>query len=1035
MDIKYLGLQGLTYFKDILVKKENVLEKDNEIEYTPTSDYNPATKKYVDDKNGEKYDILDAKYTESRLETLLKDQVEIINGTVSTFIGYEDYYNDSDGTFYNLYFNSDKNLENYKEEEVFCQFKYKYNEKSYTCSFSGTIKFIEQYGCYYFSRVTEDFISQSDTNLVNLFFDFYLDKNYSFSNYEIIDSVGKCCFSFTLMNGNDNGDKKYSEEEFLSIVEILKNAEITIYAAKKNVLTLDNATEYIPTGDYNPVTKKYVDDSVSTATTGVVKYSEAQELTEEQKAQARNNIAKTVYDWYTTTKGYNCTLADYNPYYNLPITLDCEKADSIVSVTDSGFSALSAIAYLIYIFLADCLNKNGANIIADISMISSELDNLRNNGALTGDVLFLCYDNKYDEPAIGVILANKEITISGVKYTHNLNVINDDYNNTSGICYWNLDTQEYNNKIERKYVDDTLTQVNYYADAKAVGDKFTEVEGNIAVLDNEKTDILDTAYLESKTDGMYYNVNEIVSNIILNDYLIEVSEYTNETYPQLNSTSVICAIPQTNTLDAYNTFCFQIKGYYNNEAYTVSWNGVPSQFKALDLLISGEYVATIKGMIKPLSTWDIENNKWIDSEDTFAVDILIQTNTVQEGFVLEDLVESIKNAEFSFYATNKNFLPLNNTIEYTPTSDYNPATKKYVDDSVASVDVQSDWNQNDETAKDYIKNKPFYKMENPNPVLFEGDVTIETITSEDGSSYIAAKMPNFIVDNIMNSGSVYNITINETVFENQSFLYTTTTNSYSWYDNIVTVSYLIDYDPELNCYVFGTINATEGDVYTLKIEDTREYLYKFLDEEFLPKNLGRSATNSDTWVFGNSNNNEVDGGHGSLVSGRNHTLKSVSRSIVTGYGNRVETSMYDSVLAGNLNEIDGDFVSVFGRNLIGHNENQHLIGKFNIEDTTGNYRTEGKYVHIVGNGKSDDARSNAHTLDWSGNAWYQGDVYIGGTGQDDENAKKLATEEYAKSLIPTEAEALAICAEMGLIEPVTDDTSIFTDENGQVYIY
>ena len=34
----------------------------------------------------------------------------------------------------------------------------------------------------------------------------------------------------------------------------------------------------------------------------------------------------------------------------------------------------------------------------------------------------------------------------------------------------------------------------------------------------------------------------------------------------------------------------------------------------------------------------------------------------------------------------------------------------------------------------------------------------------------------------------------------------------------------------------------------------------------------------------------------------------------------------------------------------------------------------GKYVHIIGNGGGEDARSNAHTLDWDGNAWYQGDV-------------------------------------------------------------
>ena len=48
---------------------------------------------------------------------------------------------------------------------------------------------------------------------------------------------------------------------------------------------------------------------------------------------------------------------------------------------------------------------------------------------------------------------------------------------------------------------------------------------------------------------------------------------------------------------------------------------------------------------------------------------------------------------------------------------------------------------------------------------------------------------------------------------------------------------------------------------------------------------------------------------------------------------------------------------------------QHVQGKFNIEDTTAN-----GYAHIVGNGKNLDNRSNAHTLDWNGNAWYAGTV-------------------------------------------------------------
>ena len=43
-------------------------------------------------------------------------------------------------------------------------------------------------------------------------------------------------------------------------------------------------------------------------------------------------------------------------------------------------------------------------------------------------------------------------------------------------------------------------------------------------------------------------------------------------------------------------------------------------------------------------------------------------------------------------------------------------------------------------------------------------------------------------------------------------------------------------------------------------------------------------------------------------------------------------------------------------------------GTYNIEDT------EGKYAFIVGNGTSDTDRSNCHTLDKEGNAWYSGDI-------------------------------------------------------------
>lgn len=62
---------------------------------------------------------------------------------------------------------------------------------------------------------------------------------------------------------------------------------------------------------------------------------------------------------------------------------------------------------------------------------------------------------------------------------------------------------------------------------------------------------------------------------------------------------------------------------------------------------------------------------------------------------------------------------------------------------------------------------------------------------------------------------------------------------------------------------------------------------------------------------------------------------------------------------------------------------QHIQGKYNIEDSTS------KYAHIVGNGSSSSGRSNAHTVDWNGNAWFAGKVYVGGTSMDD--ATELGT--------------------------------------------
>lgn len=70
---------------------------------------------------------------------------------------------------------------------------------------------------------------------------------------------------------------------------------------------------------------------------------------------------------------------------------------------------------------------------------------------------------------------------------------------------------------------------------------------------------------------------------------------------------------------------------------------------------------------------------------------------------------------------------------------------------------------------------------------------------------------------------------------------------------------------------------------------------------------------------------------------------------------------------------------------------QHAQGKYNIEDA------DGTYAHIVGNGTS-SARSNAHTLDWNGNAWYKGTIKVGGTSYDDASEVATKTETWTFTL-------------------------------------
>ena len=129
-------------------------------------------------------------------------------------------------------------------------------------------------------------------------------------------------------------------------------------------------------------------------------------------------------------------------------------------------------------------------------------------------------------------------------------------------------------------------------------------------------------------------------------------------------------------------------------------------------------------------------------------------------------------------------------------------------------------------------------------------------------------------------------------------------------------------------------------------------------------------------------------------------------------------SMTVYALVGGANGI-GSHVEGFGT--LASSEYQHVQGTHNVEDAAN------VYAHIVGNGSAYDARSNAHVLDWDGNARFAGDVYVNGTGTtgDLHDAKKVATEELV-------AEKVALPKSAGIVDHGTAGQFAVSDGMGGI---
>lgn len=202
---------------------------------------------------------------------------------------------------------------------------------------------------------------------------------------------------------------------------------------------------------------------------------------------------------------------------------------------------------------------------------------------------------------------------------------------------------------------------------------------------------------------------------------------------------------------------------------------------------------------------------------------------------------------------------------------------------------------------------------------------------------------------------------------------------------------------------YGQASHAEGEGNIFDIEITGEanskiYTYSFDGDKNLLLGAGKKLIVNT--AYGESKVAIINSIDESTIT-LNNTLSS-TRSF-----NNQHCDLYITCLAnGRCSHAEGSSTQALGMG--SHSEGQYTIAEEAYQHVQGKYNVSKihNFAHIVGNGNDEDNRSNAHTLDWDGNAWFAGDVYVGSTSgtNKDEGSKKLATEDFvsnAISAIPT----------------------------------
>lgn len=391
------------------------------------------------------------------------------------------------------------------------------------------------------------------------------------------------------------------------------------------------------------------------------------------------------------------------------------------------------------------------------------------------------------------------------------------------------------------------------------------------------------------------------------------------------------------------------------------------------------------------------------------------------------------------------------------------------------IELQSDWSVNDPVDPAYVQNRTHW-MSVDRVTWFNN----ETMTFE---AFNGAYNTQIVIDEpILDVGHTYTFVIDNTTFEseayefegmvclgNLSILDSSLTNTNELF---LACSPLRDGVGGADGNFIMIATSLEGASHTITISADVTTYHK-IDENYLPQLIGRAGERVGSEIFNDYENNFAGGayahaeGHSTWASGyASHaegegtqatfenahaegceTIASGSNSHAE--GNKTTASNYNAhaegnttIASGHSSHAEGASTEASGQGSHAEGQNtkasawnahaegqgteaagrsQHVFGEYNIVDrSTSGVSQRAKYIQIAGNGNSANAKSNAYTLDWFGNAWFKGDIKVGGTGQDDAIAQTLATTKYVdEKLTQVDLSAYYTKSEIDSLELIT----------------